>query len=353
MNPLFLPFFAEAKLPDAAAAEQARRRQDSLTKPPGALGELESIAIRLAAMQGQSRPRLDRVQISIYAADHGVVEENISAFPQAVTAEMIRNFARGGAAISVLARSLAATLEVVNLGTAADCGELAGVSRCVIGPGTANFARHAAMTDEQCAAAMNAGADSVRRARSDNMELFIGGEMGIGNTTAAAALACALLGTEPALMVGPGTGLDASGVRHKAQVVARALALHVPFLQDPTAALCRLSGFEIAALTGAFLTCAQIGMPALIDGFIASVAALVAERVCPGASRWWLYAHRSSEPGHAHVLAALKAKPLLDLGMRLGEASGAAVAVPILRLACELHNGMASFDEAGVSTKIT
>jgi nicotinate-nucleotide--dimethylbenzimidazole phosphoribosyltransferase len=343
MNPL---------LPDAMAADEARRRQDSLTKPPGALGELESIAIRLAALQGQSRPRLDRVQISIFAADHGIAKENVSAFPQAVTAEMIRNFARGGAAISVLARSLGATLEVVNLGTAADCGELAGVRRCLLGPGTANFARQAAMSDAQCAAALNAGADSVRSARSLNMDLFIGGEMGIGNTTAAAALGCALLGTEPALMVGPGTGLDAGGMRHKAQVVQRALTLHASHLSDPAAALCRLGGFEIAALTGAFLTCAQIGMPALIDGFITSVAALVAERICPGASRWWLFAHRSSEPGHACVLSALKAKPLLDLGMRLGEASGAAVALPILRLACELHDGMASFDEAGVSTKI-
>jgi nicotinate-nucleotide--dimethylbenzimidazole phosphoribosyltransferase len=141
-------------------------------------------------------------------------------------------------------------------------------------------------------------------------------------------------------------------VRHKAQVVERGLALHAPYLDDPVAALCRLGGFEIAALAGAFVTCAQLGMPALIDGFIASVAALVAERICPGASRWWLFAHRSSEPGHAHVLSALKARPLLDLGMRLGEGSGAAVAVPVLRLACELHNGMASFDEAGVSTKI-
>jgi nicotinate-nucleotide--dimethylbenzimidazole phosphoribosyltransferase len=323
-----------------------------LTKPPGALGELESIAIRLAALQGQSRPRLDRVQISVYAADHGIAEENISAFPQAVTAQMIGNFARGGAAISVLARSLGATLEVVNLGTAIDCGELPGVRRSVLGRGTANFLRHAAMTGEQCAAAMSVGGDSVRSAGARSMNLFIGGEMGIGNTTVAAALACALLGTEPALMVGPGTGLDPGGVQHKAEVIERALALHSPYLSDPATALCRLGGFEIAALTGAFLACAQNGMPALIDGFIASVAALVAERICPGASRWWLFAHRSSEPGHAHVLTALKAKPLLDLGMRLGEASGAAVALPILRLACELHNGMASFDEAGVSTKI-
>ena len=174
---------------------------------------------------------------------------------------MIRNFARGGAAISVLARSLGATLEVVNLGTVVDCGELTGVRRCLLGPGTANFVHQAAMSEEQCASAMKAGADSVRRARVDNMELFIGGEMGIGNTTAAAALACALLETEPSFMVGPGTGLDVSGVRHKAQVVERGLALHAPYLKDPAFALCRLGGFEIAALAAAFLTCAQIGVP--------------------------------------------------------------------------------------------
>ncbi len=353
MNVQLAHFMMPAKNPDADAARLARVRQDSLTKPPGALGELESLVIRLAGLQGRAQPRVDRIQISIFAADHGVAAEGISAFPQAVTAEMIRNLAHGGAAISVLARSLGASLEVVNLGTVVDAGDWPEVRRCNLGPGTANLAREAAMSEAQCAAAMNAGRDSVENARANGAELFIGGEMGIGNTTAAAALACALLKAEPMTMVGPGTGLSASGVRHKAEIVARALALHAARLGDPAAALYCLGGFEIAALTGAYVTCARIGLPALVDGFIASVAALVAARLCPGAGQWWLFAHRSSEPGHKQVLDALRGRPILDLGMRLGEGSGAAMAVPLLRLACELHERMASFEEASVSAKLS
>lgn len=337
---------------DLQAENLARLRQDSLTKPPGALGVLEALVIRLAGLQGRPRPRVDRVHISIFAADHGVAEENISAFPQAVTVEMIRNFARGGAAISVLARALGASLQVINLGTVSDCGDLPSVRSCILGAGTANLSRQPAMTRQQCEAAMTIGAESVELARSRGDELFIGGEMGIGNTTSAAALACALLTAEPISLVGPGSGLDPRGVAHKAEVVARALKLHAAQLHDPFSALCRLGGFEIAALVGAYLACARAGLPALIDGFIASVAALVAERLCPGAGAWWLFAHRSREPGHAQVLQALQVQPILDLAMRLGEGSGAAVTVPLLRLACDLHDRMASFDEACVSEKL-
>jgi nicotinate-nucleotide--dimethylbenzimidazole phosphoribosyltransferase len=345
-------FTAPAKSPDADAARLARARQDSLTKPPGAVGELETLVIQLAGLQGRARPRVDRIRISVFAADHGVAAEGISAFPQAVTAEMIRNFARGGAAISVLAQALGASLEVVNLGTVVDAGDWPQVRRCLLGPGTANLAREAAMTEAQCVAAMTVGRESVEHARLEGADLFIGGDMGIGNTTAAAALACALLNAEPMTMVGPGTGLSADGVAHKAEVVGTALALHRGHLDDSAAALCSLGGFEIAALAGAYVTCARIGLPVLVDGFIATVAALVAARLCPRASEWWLFAHRSSEPGHARVLDALRARPILDLGMRLGEGSGAAMAVPILRLACELHDRMASFSEAGVSKKL-
>lgn len=353
MTDLFDWYKAPAKLPYADSERAARVRQDSLTKPPGALGELENAVICLAGLQDRARPRIERIHISVFAADHGVVAEGVSAFPQAVTVEMIKNFVQGGAAVSVLARTLGATLEVVNLGTVSDIEDSAGIRQVRLGPGTANFARQAAMSEAQCVAAMNAGRDSVEAARAQGAELFIGGEMGIGNTTAAAALACALLKVEPHHMVGPGTGLDTAGVKHKAQVVAAALALHAARLNDPAAALCCVGGFEIAALAGAYITCARIGVPALVDGFIATAAALVAERLCPGANKWWLFSHRSGEPGHAHVLEALHAKPLLSLGMRLGEGSGAAMAVPILRLACELHDRMASFSEAGVSEKLS
>jgi nicotinate-nucleotide--dimethylbenzimidazole phosphoribosyltransferase len=339
--------------PDAQVSAAARARQESLTKPPGSLGELESLAVRLAGWQGTLLPRVDRVHISVFAADHGVTAEGISAFPAAVTAEMIRNFTRGGAAISVLARTLGASLEVINLGTIND----ASVAGCAaltlhLGAGTANFTTGPAMTSEQLAAALAAGRESAERAQDHAAQLYIGGEMGIGNTTAASAIACALLGAPAADLVGPGTGLSAAGVAHKASVIERALALHRAHLREPSEVLRRLGGFEIAALTGAYLRCAQLGVPALVDGFIASTAALAASRIEPRAREWWLFAHRSREPGHAAVLAALEARALIDLGMRLGEASGAACAVPLLRLACELHAGMATFAQAGVSGQI-
>lgn len=337
-------------VPDRDCEAQALARQAQLTKPPGSLGALESAAVRLAALQHQPRPALDRVWISVFAADHGVAAEGVSAFPQAVTGEMVRNFAGGGAAISVLARELGATLDVVNLGTVNDPGEIAGVRRAIVAAGSANFCERPAMSAAQLQAALDAGADSVRLARADGAQLYIGGEMGIANTTAATALACALLGVAPTELAGAGTGLDAAGIAHKAAVVARALALHAD-ASEARERLRRLGGFEIAALSGAFIAAAQAGLPVLVDGYIATVAALAATRINPGVRDWLLFAHRSHERGHGLLLEALDAQPLLDLGMRLGEASGAAVAVPVLRLACALHNGMVTFAQAGVSER--
>lgn len=341
-----------AKKLDGQARSAAEVHQQQLTKPAGALGQLEGLAIRLAAMQGRVKPQLDKVFVSVFAGDHGVAAENVSAFPQLVTAEMVKNFARGGAAICVLAKQLGATLEVVNLGTAFETGELPGVLQCNLGKGTANFANTAAMSGEQLAAALQVGNDSAARAAQSGAALYIGGEMGIANTTSAAALACALLAHTPQQLAGPGTGLDQAGVQHKAEVVARALQLHQAHLNEPLEILRRLGGFEIAALTGAFIGCAQRGITVLVDGYITTAAALLAVRIQPSVANWLLYAHRSAEPGHLHMLDALQAEPLLQLGMRLGEGSGAAVAVPLLRLACSLHNDMATFAEAGVSEKI-
>ena len=337
--------------PDAAAGQAAEARQSVLTKPPGALGQLETLAIRLAAMQGAAHPRADCIHIAVFAADHGVAAEGVSAFPQAVTGEMVKNFAAGGAAISVLARQLGAALEVVNLGTVNDPGPLPGVLREIIAPSSANLARQAAMSHAQLERALEAGRASAARAKESGADLYIGGEMGIANTTAAAALACALLGAEARQLAGPGTGLDAGGVSRKAEVIRRAMDLHREHLADPREALRRLGGFEIAALAGAFIAAAQAGLAVLVDGFIASAAALAAVRIQPDASEWLIYAHASAEPGHQRILQALAAQPLLDLGMRLGEGSGAATAVPLLRLACALHNEMATFAEAGVSNK--
>lgn len=334
-------------VPNPEVLAAARDRQIQLTKPPGSLGRLEELGITLAAMQATQQPQLDKVWISVFAGDHGVVAEGVSAFPQVVTAEMIRNFARGGAAISVLAREWNARLDVVNVGTVEPLEELPGVLDARIGPGTANFVHQPAMRLEQLYDALDAGREAAERAAIGGAQLFIGGEMGIGNTTSAAAVACSLLGLPAAHLAGPGTGLDADGVARKALVIERALAKHRS--DQPLTALQRLGGFEIAALTGAYLRCAQLNLPALVDGFISTVAALVAVRFRPELAAWLFYSHCSAEPGHRRLLQALEVNPLLDLGMRLGEGSGAAVAMPILRAAAALHARMATFAEAGVS----
>ncbi|TAN48147.1 MAG: nicotinate-nucleotide--dimethylbenzimidazole phosphoribosyltransferase [Methylococcaceae bacterium] len=338
---------------NSAAEHSARERQNQLTKPTGALGRLEEIAIRLAAMQGGARPCIDPAWISVFAADHGVARAGVSAYPQAVTAQMLVNFVQGGAAVSVLARYLGAALEVIDVGVAGPLLDLPGLIQARAGNGTADLSIEPAMTAVQLAVAMAAGRDAVERAKAAGSRLFIGGEMGIGNTTAAAALACALLAAPAASLVGPGTGLDTAGMAHKCRVVEQALQCHGGAIADVPGALACLGGFEIAALCGAYIRCAQCGLPVLVDGFIAGVAALCAERWMPGVAAWLLFGHRSQEPGHAVVLEALGAKPLLDLSMRLGEGSGAAVALPLLRAACALHNEMATFAEAGVADAIT
>ena len=335
--------------PDAVIERQARARQAQLTKPAGSLGQLETLAVQLAALQGREAPSADRVAITVFAADHGVAARGVSAFPQAVTQQMIGNFASGGAAISVLARTLDARLEVIDVGSCNAAAVPAGVVDARIAAGTADLSRGPAMSRVQLAQALDAGRAAVERA--GQVDLFIAGDMGIANTTAATALACVLLGAAPRELVGPGTGLDAAGVSRKADLIAEALASHAGYLHDPEVVLARLGGFEIAAIAGSYVACAQAGVPALVDGFIASSAALAATHLNSAVRPWLIFAHRSAEPGHARMLAAMNAAPLIDLGLRLGEASGAAVAVPLLRLACALHNGMATFASAGVAGK--
>ncbi len=335
----------------------AQARQAQLTKPPGSLGRLETIAIQLAGLQSTTQPSVERTQITIFAGDHGVTAEGVSAFPQSVTGQMIRNFSLGGGAINVLARSLGATLEIINLGTVdesqseAKAETPADVKQHHLGQGTANFLHEPAMSRQQVAQALNIGREVINQAKQKATQLFIGGEMGIGNTTSATALACALLNTHPADLTGPGTGLDHTGVTRKINVIERALALHKPDIHTPLDALCRVGGFEIAALTGAYIHGAQLGLPMLIDGFISSAAALTAEQMAPGCKQWFIFSHQSAEPGHRLILQALEADPLVNLAMRLGEGSGAAVTVSLLRMACRLHNEMATFSEAQVSGK--
>lgn len=346
-----------------AIAAQAQQRQMQLTKPPGSLGRMEEVAITLAAMQGKLAPLVENIQIAVFAADHGVMAEDVSAFPQAVTGEMVKNFVRGGAAIAVLAKQLGAGLTVVNAGIIGDVaddfgagigagiGDAGDLSRAVvnqpIAAGTQNLASTAAMSAAQCAAALALGKQLID-GYSAYTDLVIGGEMGIGNTTAATALAAALGVDSAANLVGPGTGLDAQGLARKLSVVERALA-RLPADLPTQTLLAELGGFEILALSGFYLRAAQRGFPVLVDGFIASTAALAAVKLNSGVSDWLLFAHTSAEPGHQRLLAHLNAAPLLSLGMRLGEGSAAAIAANLLQSACNLQNNMATFAEAGVT----
>lgn len=330
---------------------QAREHQAKLTKPAGSLGQLEQLAISLSAMQQTLQPSLEKAAIRVFAADHGVVEEGVSAFPQAVTAEMIRNFANGGAAVTVLADELEADFAVINMGTAVPAPEHDNVVQKAIAPGTANFCNEPAMSASQLTQALNTGRAIADDAILQGTRIFIGGEMGIGNTTTAAALAAAILREPAERLVGTGTGVDDDGLQRKIMAVQRGLEQHQSRLSEPTSILQCLGGFEIAALVGAYIHCAQQSIPSLVDGFICSVAALIATRINPGVRHWLFFAHQSAEQGHQRILEALDASPLLSLGMRLGEGSGAAAALPLLRLACSLHNRMATFDSAGVSDK--
>lgn len=329
--------------------QAAMARQAVLTKPAGSLGRLEEIAIQLAAMQGTETPHIHRPYIAVFAGDHGVATEGVSAFPQVVTGEMIRNFARGGAAISVLAKSQGATLHVYNCGTAYPVEPLTGVTDRSIAAGTFNFLQQAAMTETQCAQALAIGKEAVEKALAQGCDLFVAGEMGIANTTSATAIASVLLATDPAQITGRGTGIDDAALAHKIEVIRQGVERHQITLTSPLRTLQYLGGFEIAAIAGAYIAAAQAGLPILVDGFISSAAALVAVKHNPSVRDWMLFSHASAELGHATMMQALAANPLLDLGMRLGEGSGAGVAISLLRLACDLHNQMATFDDAGVS----
>lgn len=337
---------------NVAISELAAERQMQLTKPLGSLGQLEQIAIRLAGMQGQLKPTLEQIQISIFAGDHGVVEEGVSAFLQDVTTQMIANFLQGGAAISVLARELEANFEVVDTGTKVALPEQAGLISHRAGTSTANSTQQAAMTEVQLKQSLQAGCDAVERALESGAKLFIGGEMGIGNTTPATALYCGLLGLSAEQMTGAGTGLDQQGITRKTQVVQRILDKHQASCADNALEWLRcVGGFEIAALAGAYLHAAQRGLPVLVDGFICTSAALVAIKLNPQVKDWCFLSHASAEQGHRLAVEQMGLQPLLNLGLRLGEGSGAAVAAPLLRMACRLHNEMATFEEAAVASQ--
>ena len=337
---------------DSQAAALAR--QATLTKPAGALGQLETLAVQVAALQGRAQPTLDRPWISVFAADHGITQAGVSAYPSAVTAQMVSNFVQGGAAINVLARQIKASFEIVDVGVAADTSQMISphaktVIQAKTVQGTANFQQQPAMSLTDAEHALQAGHAAVQRALAAHADCWIGGEMGIGNTSSATAIACCLLQQPATRLTGAGTGLAAAAIEHKAQVIQAALDRHAVSADQPLRVLCTFGGFEIAALCGGYLAAAQAGLPILVDGFISSVAALLAVRLQPACRDWMIFSHQSAEQGHQMVLEAMQAQPLLRLGMRLGEGSGAATAFPLLQLACVLHNQMATFAQAQVS----
>lgn len=332
------------------AKQQAEQHQLQLTKPTGALGDLEQIAITLASLQSNAHPQVNHPWITIFAGDHGVVEENISAYPQAVTRQMLQNFTTGGAAISVIAKYHQAHLQVIDCGTVGEAYEYAGVERHCIRAGTANFAKQAAMNADECRAALELGKKSVDTAKANGADIYIVGEMGIGNTCSASALACLLLNDTAEQLTGVGTGIGADQLRHKIEVIEKAIELHHKHVTgDAFKTLCAVGGLEIAAITGAYIRCAQVGLPIIVDGFISSVAALCAVRMNPKVRDWMLFGHQSAEYGHQRILQELNAEPILKMNLRLGEGSGAGAALGLVKMACVLHNQMATFAQAAVS----
>jgi nicotinate-nucleotide--dimethylbenzimidazole phosphoribosyltransferase len=337
---------------DASLFPQAKAHLDNLTKPRGSLGRLEELAERLFALSGGRTPRVDPARIYVCAGDHGVAAEGVSLFPQEVTRQMVSNFLAGGAGINVLAATAGIDLRVVDAGCLGEAfaphPRFAGWR---VASGTANLATGPAMSRETCEQALLLGVSLAEAAAAEGVAALGTGDMGIANTTPSTALFCAYLGLDPADVTGPGTGLDAGGVGRKAAVVAKALTLHAPTIAggDAVAILAALGGLEIACLAGLILGAAASRLPIAVDGFISTAAFVAARAICPAVADYAFVSHASAEPGYAPVMAALGQKPLLDLGLRLGEGTGAALALFLMRAACNIYNDMATFASAGVS----
>ena len=316
--------------PDDDAAAQAADRESRLTKPPGALARLEELSQWMARWQGRHPPRIERPRVAVFAGNHGVAARGVSAFPAAVTAQMVANFQAGGAAINQICRTFDAELQVYEMGLEAP---------------TADFCQGPAMGEAECANAMAYGMLAVQ----DGIDVICLGEMGIANTTSAAALCHAMFGGTAADWTGPGTGVAGDALDNKTGVVAEAVALHGDAVGDPLEIMRRLGGRELAAITGAVIAARMGRVPVLLDGYACTAAAAILHRIEPHLIDHCVVAHCSAEPGHVRLLDAIGQEPLLDLGMRLGEASGAVLALGLLRAAVDCHTGMATFAEAGVS----
>ncbi|WP_027093126.1 nicotinate-nucleotide--dimethylbenzimidazole phosphoribosyltransferase [Cohnella thermotolerans] len=333
---------------DRRAMEETARRLDRLTKPPGSLGKLEEVAVKLAGIAGETVAAPPKKAVVVMAADHGVCAEGVSAFPQEVTGQMVHNFLAGGAAINVLARQTGAEVVCVDIGVLGELSHERLVSRKVRA-GTANMAREAAMTREEAVRAIEVGIGLAGELAAQGVGLFATGEMGIGNTTPSAAMLAAFGGLDPTEVVGRGTGLDDAGVRRKEETIRRALDTNRPDRTDPLDVLAKVGGLEIAGLAGLILGAAAERRAVVIDGFISTVAAIAAVRLAPAALNYLLPSHLSEERGHRLALRELGLEPMLHLQMRLGEGTGAALVFPLVDAACNVLAQMATFDSAGVS----
>ena len=335
---------------DAMAA--ARARQDTLTKPLGSLGRLEELSIQLAGIFGEATPVIRRKAIIVAAADHGVVAEGVSAYPQDVTPAMVMNFLGGGAAINVLARHAGAEIVVVDAGVAADLPQHPMLRSARVGAGTANMAQGPAMSRSQAIQCIETGIATAQEQIDAGADLMGFGDMGIGNTTSSSAITSVIAGIPPADATGRGTGIDDEALRHKVEVISRAIQVNRPDPGDGLDVLAKIGGFEIGVLAGAMLATAAANRPVVVDGLISGAAALVAWALCPSASSYFIASHRSVEPGHQAGLQAMGLRPLLHLEMRLGEGTGAALAMHLVEAAARCLAEMATFAEAGVSERI-
>jgi nicotinate-nucleotide--dimethylbenzimidazole phosphoribosyltransferase len=336
---------------DPVWIDAAQKRQLELTKPPGSLGRLEEVANRCAAIREGFALTAGRPRIVLFAADHGVCAEGVSAYPQEVTAQMVLNFLRGGAAINAFARSGAIELTVVDVGVASPLPISSELISHRVAPGTRNFCDEPAMTEGEMNAALEAGIELAADSARDGCDLLGFGEMGIGNTTSASAIASALSGESVEAVVGAGAGADDACMARKRSAIQRAFTLHAGNLADPLGILRCVGGLEIAAMCGFCLGSASYRLPVVIDGFIATAAAALAVRLCPAACGYLFASHRSTEPGHLCFLAILGQEPLLNLDMRLGEGTGTALAIKLIQASVTAFTGMATFAAAGVSNK--
>lgn len=337
---------------DAAAQQAARQRQAQLTKPPGSLGALEDLSVRLCGLAGRCPPPMPQpAAVAVFAADHGVHAQGVTPWPQEVTGQMVANFLAGGAVVNAFAAQAGAEVVVVDVGVAADLDPVAGLLSRKIGTGTADFTAGPAMTREQAAAAIEVGIEVANGLVAAGHQCLLTGDMGIANTTPSAALICAFTGADAVAATGRGTGVDDDTLARKVNVVTRALALHQPGPADPLGTLAAVGGFEHAALAGFIIAAAALRIPVILDGVIAGSAALAACALAPGAVACLIAGHRSAEPGHAICLAHLGLRPLIDLDLRLGEGTGALLALPIVQNAARALRDVATFDAAGVTEK--